>query len=348
MRDEDKRLLEVKNLKVYFGASGGRQLRAVDDLSFSVRRGEMLGIVGESGCGKSVACMSILRLVPSPPAVYAGGEILFDGHTDTLKLNKHQLQALRGARISMIFQEPMAALNPVYTIGQQMIEAIRLHLPLKKAEAEALSLKLLQQARVPDARRVFDSYSFTLSGGLRQRVMIAMALACQPDLLIADEPTTALDVTIQAGIMALIRKLREETGMAVLLISHDLSLVSESADHILVMYAGRACEYAPAMELITNPAHPYTLGLISSRPGGMPCVETTCDGAPCDSAPSGSRLRVIPGSVPSLMDKPSGCPFHPRCAYAMKRCSEEAPPETDLGGGHTVFCWLRVKTGGAG
>lgn len=334
MCSENQLLLEVKNLKVYFEASGGKQLRAVDDLSFGVRRGEMLGIVGESGCGKSVACMSILRLVPSPPGVYAGGEIMFDGHVDTLKLNKNQLRELRGARISMIFQEPMSALNPVYTIGQQMCEAVRLHLPLSKQEATELSLALLQQVRIPDARRVFDSYSFTLSGGLRQRVMIAMALACKPDLLIADEPTTALDVTIQASIMALIRQLREETGMAVILVSHDLSLISESADHILVMYAGRVCEYAPAEELVTNPMHPYTLGLIRSRPSGLQSTD--------------GRLQVIPGSVPSLADKPAGCPFHPRCTFVMPRCSEEAPPETMLSGGHSVYCWLCADSEGRG
>jgi len=332
MHGEDRHLLEVKNLKVYFEAPGGKRLHAVDDLSFAVRRGEMLGIVGESGSGKSVACMSILRLVPSPPGRYAGGQILFDGHVNTLKLNKKQLRELRGARISMIFQEPMAALNPVYTIGHQICEAIRLHLPLSRAKAEELALDLLNQVRVPDARRVFDSYPFTLSGGLRQRVMIAMALACQPDLLIADEPTTALDVTIQAGIMALIRRLRKETGMAVILISHDLSLVSESADYILVMYAGRMCEYAPAEELIRNPMHPYTLGLINSRPGGVPL---------------GGRLQVIPGSVPSLADKPPGCPFHPRCKSAMSRCSMEAPPEISLGGEHKVCCWLYADAGGA-
>lgn len=332
MRSDDKHLLEVKNLKVYFKAPDGKHLRAVDDLSFSVRRGEMLGIVGESGSGKSVSCMSILRLVQSPPGIYAGGEIIFDGHVDTLKLNKKQLRELRGSRMSMIFQEPMTALNPVFTVGQQMCEAIRLHLPYSKKEAEKLSLELLSEVSVPDARRVYDSYSFTLSGGLRQRVMIAMALACKPDLLIADEPTTALDVTIQAGIMALIRRLRKETGMAVILISHDLSLVSESADDILVMYAGRVCEYAPAEELINNPVHPYTLGLISSRPSGVP---------------AGGRLQVIPGSVPSLADKPSGCPFHPRCPHAMPRCSEEAPPETHLGAGHSVYCWLCEGTGGS-
>lgn len=331
MRNDDRHLLEVKNLKVYFEAPDGQQLRAVDDLSFSVRRGEMLGIVGESGSGKSVSCMSILRLVPSPPGIYAGGQILFDGQVDTLKLNKKQLRELRGARIAMIFQEPMTALNPVYTIGQQMREAIRLHLPLNRAEAEQLALNLLNQVCVPDARRVYDSYSFSLSGGLRQRVMIAMALACKPDLLIADEPTTALDVTIQAGIMALIQRLRKETGMAVIMISHDLSLVSESVDDILVMYAGRVCEYAPAEELINNPVHPYTLGLISSRPGGMS---------------AGGRLQVIPGSVPSLADKPSGCPFHPRCASAMPRCSDETPPESQVGPGHSVFCWLCSAAGG--
>jgi peptide/nickel transport system ATP-binding protein/oligopeptide transport system ATP-binding protein len=333
MHAEDKPLLDVKNLKVYFPAPDGRQLRAVDDLSFGVKRGEMLGIVGESGSGKSVSCMAILRLVQSPPGIYAGGQILFDDHIDILKLSKKQLRELRGARISMIFQEPMTALNPVYTIGQQMLEAIRLHRTLGHSEAEKLALELLNQVRVPDARRVFDSYSFTLSGGMRQRVMIAMALACKPDLLIADEPTTALDVTIQAGIMALIQRLRRENAMAVILISHDLSLVSNSADHILVMYAGRVCEYAPAAELIHNPKHPYTLGLIRSRPGGLPTE---------------GRLQVIPGSVPSLAEKPSGCPFHPRCDRALPRCSREAPPETQLGGGHRVFCWLCTDAGGAG
>ena len=207
-----------------------------------------------------------------------------------------------------------------------------LHLPYSKEEAEKRALELLSQMHVPDAQRVYDSYSFTLSGGQRQRILIAMALACKPDLLIADEPTTALDVTIQAGIMALIRQLRRETGMSVLLISHDLNLVSESADNILVMYAGRACEYAPTEELIRNPVHPYTLGLINSRPNGLP---------------ESGRLQAIPGNVPSLADKPSGCPFHPRCGSAMPICSQQAPPKTDLGAGHTVFCWLCADAGGA-
>jgi peptide/nickel transport system ATP-binding protein/oligopeptide transport system ATP-binding protein len=374
---ESSHLLDVKNLKVYFEAPGGKLLHAVDDVSFHVSRGEMLGIVGESGCGKSVTCMSILRLVETPPGRYMGGEIIFDGNVDTLKLGKKALRELRGARIAMIFQEPMAALNPVYTVGQQLCEAIRLHLPLDKAEAAELALDLLRQARVPDAKRVFESYAFTLSGGLRQRAMIAMALACKPDLLIADEPTTALDVTIQSHIMALIRRLREETGMAVILISHDLSLVSESADNILVMYAGRVCEYASTAEIVENPLHPYTRGLISSRPSGiaenndkrlsrqatttsMP-PQTSCKTSVPASGNSheqanlqngetagnsrGGRLRVIPGNVPSLEERPEGCQFHPRCDVALPRCAVEAPPETTVSNGHSVCCWQCVCGG---
>jgi len=318
-----ERLLDVRDLRVYFESRGELPLRAVDGVSFGVERGRTLGIVGESGCGKSVACLSILRLVQSPPGIYAGGEILFDGQ-DTLKMNKHQLRALRGARISMIFQEPMAALNPVFTVGQQLCEAIRLHQPLSKPETEALAMDLLRQVRVPDARRVFSSYAYTLSGGLRQRILIAMALSCKPDLLIADEPTTALDVTIQSKIMALLRKLREETGMAVILVSHDLSLVSESADDIMVMYSGRVCEYARVNEIVENPLHPYTIGLIHSRPSG-----TQREG----------RLHAIPGAVPSLKDRPEGCPFHIRCDRAQARCSAELPPEVEMQGGHTVSCW---------
>ena len=325
-------LLDVRDLRVYFAQPGAASrgalpLRAVDGVSFHVDKGATLGIVGESGCGKSVTCLSILKLVQSPPGVYAGGEVLFDGQ-DTLKMNKQQLRALRGSRVSMVFQEPMAALNPVFTVGQQLCEAISLHKRISKPETEALALDMLRHVRIPDARRVFDSYAYALSGGLRQRVLIAMALSCDPDLLIADEPTTALDVTIQSKIMALLRKLREETGMAVILVSHDLSLVSESADDILVMYSGRVCERAQVDEIVRNPLHPYTLGLIASRPSG-----TEREG----------RLRAIPGAVPSLGERPQGCPYHPRCDRAMERCSFETPPEALLPGDHMVSCWRFVE-----
>ncbi len=317
------KLLEVKNLKTYFHTPNG-VLRAVDDVSFFVRRGETLGIVGESGCGKSVSCLSVLRLVQTPPGRYEGGEIIFDGRHDILKMDKKKLQELRGGRIAMIFQEPMAALNPVFTIGQQMVEALRLHLPYSHDLAEKRSLELLQQVRIPNAEKILRSYPFTLSGGMRQRVMIAMALACKPDLLIADEPTTALDVTIQAQILVLMKQLKEETGSAIIFITHDLGVIAETADRVLVMYAGKACESAETGELIRNPLHPYTQGLIACRPSG----ETTHN-----------RLKVIPGNVPSLLDKPSGCPFHPRCDHATKRCTEAFPPTTEPLPGHTVACW---------
>lgn len=330
MSEANPRLLDVRHLKIYFRGAGGALLKAVDDVSFSVERGKTLGIVGESGCGKSVACMSILKLVPSPPCVYAGGEALFDGQFDTLALDKARMQALRGARISMIFQEPMAALNPVYTVKEQMQEAIRLHLPYGRAEATALALDLLSQVRVPDPERVLGSYPFMLSGGMRQRVMIAMALSSRPDLLIADEPTTALDVTIQSQIVKLIKKLRDETGMGVIFITHDLSLISEIADDILVMYAGKVCEFAPTHEIVHNPLHPYTQGLIESRPSGRI---------------TGGRLPVIPGGVPSLASKPAGCPFHTRCPYAMPRCRELFPPEVHFPGGHVTACWRYAEEG---
>jgi len=322
-------LLDVRDLRVYFESRGALPLRAVDGVSFRVEKGKTLGIVGESGCGKSVACLSILRLVQSPPGIYAGGEIIFDG-IDTLKLDKARLRAIRGSRISMIFQEPMTALNPVFTVGQQLNETIRLHQAVSKAEATALSIDMLRQVRIPDVERVFNSFSFALSGGLRQRVMIAMALSCNPDLLIADEPTTALDVTIQSKIMTLLRKLKDDTGMAVILVSHDLSLVSESADDILIMYSGRVCEYAPVGMIVKKPLHPYTLGLINSRPSGRD---------------SDGRLQAIPGVVPSLKDRPVGCPFHPRCDRMQERCRTEVPPDILLPGGHMVSCWLYEEAG---
>jgi peptide/nickel transport system ATP-binding protein/oligopeptide transport system ATP-binding protein len=316
------RLLDVQDLSVHFGTPE-HPLKAVDGISFTLDRGETLGVVGESGCGKSVACMSITRLNPSPPARYPSGSILFDGF-DTLKMNRKQLQALRGARVGVIFQEPMVALNPVFTIGHQIVETLMLHLPVSRTEAKELALDALRRVRAPEPSRVFDSYSFTLSGGLRQRCMIAMALCVGPDLLIADEPTTALDVTIQAGVMSLIRTLKEESGMAVILVSHDLSLVSESASRILVMYAGKICETAQTSDIVSSPLHPYTRGLIASRPSGKYAL---------------SRLTAIPGMAPSLEEKPAGCPFHPRCPEAGKRCAGETPELKEYEQGHFAACW---------
>ena len=299
-------------------------MRAVDDVSFNVRRGETLGIVGESGCGKSVTCLSILRLVQTPPGKYEGGEINFDGR-DILKMYKDQLLELRGGRIAMIFQEPMVALNPVYTIGNQLREAMRLHMTVTKNEADAKAVELLQQVRIPNAEKIMKSYPFMLSGGMRQRVMIAMAMSCKPDVLIADEPTTALDVTIQAQILSLINQLKKETGSAIIFITHDLGVISETADRTMVMYAGKVCESASTDDIIFKPQHPYTQGLIASKPSGL----TT----------EGNRLKVIPGNVPSLLHKPPGCPFHPRCEHAYPVCSEEFPKTTEIDPGHTVACW---------
>ena len=319
----DAPLLQVKNLKAYFDTVDGL-LKAVDDVSFYIRRGEILGIAGESGCGKSVMCQSILRLIPSPPVRYDGGEIIFDGQ-DVLKMGVGKLRELRGGRIAMIFQEPMSSLNPVLTVRNQLVEAIRNHLPLDYKEASSLALDLLKRVRIPDPELVLDEYSFTLSGGMRQRVMIAMALSCEPDLLIADEPTTALDVTVQAQILGLIRNLKETNGAGVVFITHDLGILYEIAGRIMIMYAGKVCESAGTREIAVNAMHPYTQGLINSRPSGF--------------AADVKRLPVIEGNVPSLLDKPPGCPFHPRCKDALPVCSEAFPPTTEIGDEHTVACW---------
>jgi oligopeptide/dipeptide ABC transporter ATP-binding protein len=321
------KLLMVKNLKTYFHTPNGI-LRAVDDVSFHVERGETLGIVGESGSGKSVSCLSILRLVQTPPGRYEGGEIILDGRYDILKMDESKMRELRGRRIAMIFQEPMAALNPVYTVSQQIVEALRLHTSLTRAQAEERALDLLQQVRIPHAEKVMNSYPFTLSGGMRQRVMIAMAMSCQPDLLIADEPTTALDVTIQAQILGLMKLLKRETDSAIIFITHDLGVISETADRVMVMYAGKVCESARTRELLRHPLHPYTRGLIASKPSGKTL---------------NNRLRVIPGNVPSLLNKPPGCPFHPRCELADELCQKEFPPTLEKSPGHTVACWRQLE-----
>jgi peptide/nickel transport system ATP-binding protein/oligopeptide transport system ATP-binding protein len=315
-------LLSVRGLKTYFHTRDGI-LKAVDDISFDVKRGETFGIVGESGCGKSIACLSILQLVSSPPGKYEGGEILFNGQ-DTLRMNKKELHDLRGGAISIIFQEPMTALNPVYTVGNQLEEAIQLHQKVNTGGAVQIALDWLSKVRIPNPESILKSYPFTLSGGMRQRVMIAMALACHPQLLSADEPTTALDVTIQAQILNLINTMKQESDFSCIFITHDLAVISEMADRVMVMYSGKVCETAAASELIVNPLHPYTRGLIQSRPRGKN---------------PRNRLTAIPGNVPSLKDKPPGCPFHPRCPDTLDCCARDFPPSFEAGGGHTVFCW---------
>lgn len=317
-----EKLLSVKDLKTYF-EDEEKILKAVDGVSFDVNRGETLGIVGESGCGKSISCMSIVRLVQSPNVRYAGGEILFEGK-DTMKMSEKELKRLRGKDISVIFQEPMTALNPLYTVGNQMEEALRIHQKKKGREAQELCVQYLEKVKIPTPREMLFRYPFSLSGGMRQRVMIAMALITKPKLIIADEPTTALDVTIQAQILELMNELKAETGSSFLFITHDLGVISEMADRVVVMYGGKVCEEAPVDQLFENPLHPYTLGLIQSRPR----ADFT-----------GDRLPVIPGNVPSLNDKPNGCPFHPRCKDADERCRSEFPPDTWHKEGHRVACW---------
>jgi len=325
---EPKKLLEMKNLKVYFVADG-KELKAVDDVSYYVNEGETLGIVGESGCGKSVSSMAILRLLDSPPAKYAGGEILFEGR-DLLKISNDEMRKIRGNEISVIFQEPMTSLNPIKTVGDQIAEAMILHQGLSKAVARTEVVKLLELVRIPNAERIVDEFPFTLSGGMCQRCMIALALACKPKLLIADEPTTALDVTIQAQVLQLMNELKSTIGASIIFITHDLGVIAEMADRVMVMYAGKVAEVADVVEIFENPKHPYTIGLIRSKPD----METEAD-----------RLEVIPGNVPDLNSKPGGCPFHPRCENAGPRCSKEFPEETIISDSHKVACWLYMEGG---
>ncbi|MGI6199543.1 MAG: ABC transporter ATP-binding protein [Christensenellales bacterium] len=324
--NNDKKILEVKNLKTYFYTEGG-QVKAVDDVSFYVREGETLGIVGESGCGKSITCMSVIRLVETPPGKYEGGEILFEGK-DMLKISDAELRKIRGNDISVIFQEPMTSLNPVFRVGDQIAEAMMLHRHLSKKQAHEECVKLLQLVKIPNPERVVDEYPFALSGGMRQRVMIAMALACEPKLLIADEPTTALDVTIQAQVLDLMNELKSDINASIIFITHDLGVIAEMSDRVMVMYAGKVAEVASVTEIFKRPKHPYTVGLINSKP---------------DMTTTAKRLHVIPGSVPNLNDRPSGCPFHPRCEHAMECCAKEFPPTFTVGEGHEVACWLYEK-----
>lgn len=322
--EQDKILLQVKDLSVDFKMDKKTTLRAVRNISFEIRKGETLGIVGESGCGKSVTCMSILRLNPERRTLYPNGEILFDGK-DLLKMPLKQLSAVRGNDISMVFQEPMTAMNPLFTIGDQMMEALRVHHPrMEKADAYDQCLKAIESVKIPNPERIMNAYPFTLSGGMRQRVMIAMAMVTKPQLLICDEPTTALDVTIQAQVLDLMNQLKEEVGTSIIFITHDLGVISEMADRVLIMYGGRICEEASVDELFTHPLHPYTKGLIDSHPS----PDFT-----------GDRLKVIPGSVPTLKDMPAGCPFNNRCPYATDQCSNVFPEFETAQAGHTVACW---------
>jgi peptide/nickel transport system ATP-binding protein len=325
MAKQSDLVLEVKNLKTVFFTNSGL-FKAVDDVSFTVKRGETLAIVGESGCGKSVTALSLMRLVPDPPGRIVGGSVSLEG-TDLLALDEAQMRAVRGNRISMIFQEPMTSLNPVMRIGDQIVEAVRLHRAMSAREAQDVAVEMLRLVRIPEPARRAREYPHQLSGGMRQRAMIAMALACRPALLIADEPTTALDVTIQAQILALILDLQKELGTGLVLITHDLGVVAQTAQRVIVMYAGRKVEEASVEVLFASPKHPYTRGLMASIPA-----------VPAPGVAAQARLNEIPGTVPSLVRLPKGCAFAPRCKLAIKRC-EEYPPLMDWGGGHLAACW---------
>ncbi|MEJ2666670.1 MAG: ABC transporter ATP-binding protein [Deinococcales bacterium] len=319
-----ERLLEVKDLKTYFDTDEG-VVKAVDGVSFHIDRGETLGVVGESGSGKSVTSLSVMRLIPTPPGRIASGEMLFEGQ-DLVTKSEREMRRIRGNDISMIFQEPMTSLNPVYTVGDQIAEAIVLHQGKSNREAMRLAVEMLDLVGIPEPAKRVRNYPHQMSGGMRQRVMIAMALSCGPKLLIADEPTTALDVTIQAQILDLMRKLQSEIGMSILFITHDLGVISEMADRVVVMYAGRAVEEAHVNDIFARPQMPYTLGLMNS----IPRVDR--------AAEHQERLEAIPGNVPNPLYLPEGCAFHPRCRFAIDACKEAVPSLEDTGGGHMVRC----------
>lgn len=319
-------MLKVNHLQTAFKIDG-REVVSVEDVSFHLKPGETIGIVGESGCGKSVTSFSIMRLLGKKGYI-RGGEIIFEGK-NLLDLNDEEMRDIRGGKMSMIFQEPMTSLNPVFTIGYQMIEAIRLHLSMNKQDARNYAIDMLKKVGIPRPEVIIDEYPHTLSGGMRQRVMIAMSLSCKPKLLIADEPTTALDVTIQAQILDLIKKLRKEYGMSVMLITHDLGVIAEMADRVIVMYAGQVVEETDVFTLFDNPQHPYTKALISS----IPQID----------AEEGERLTAIPGMVPSLYQMVEGCRFHTRCSFATERCKKEAPSLLQTGKDHFARCWMSAE-----
>jgi oligopeptide/dipeptide ABC transporter ATP-binding protein len=316
------RILEIKNLQTFFYTEDG-VAKAVNGIDFEIDKGETLGIVGESGCGKSVTSMSILRLV-SPPGKIVGGEILFNGQ-NLQENTESQMRLIRGNEISMIFQEPMTSLNPVFTVGDQIAEILRVHRGMTKKEAKQKTIEMLELVGIPSPKERRLNYPHQMSGGMKQRVMIAMALACEPKLLIADEPTTALDVTIQAQILELMKNLKKRLNTAIMLITHDLGVVSEMADKVYVMYAGKGMEYAPAERLFNHPLHPYTLGLLNS----MPDLESDSE-----------TMNSISGTVPSMFDMPKGCSFQPRCDKALDICSECEPDMYRYGDNHFVRCHL--------
>ena len=321
-------LLEIENLQTHFFTAAG-VVRAVDGVSYDVHNGETLGVVGESGCGKSVTALSVLRLVADPPGRIVGGTIRFVG-TNLLDLTEREMEGIRGNDISMIFQEPMTSLNPLLTVGRQISEAIALHRGLSRRDAGDQAVEMLRRVHIPEPERRVHAYPHQLSGGMRQRVMIAMAVSCDPKVLIADEPTTALDVTIQAQILDLMRELQDRLGTAIILITHDMGVVAENADRVVVMYAGRKVEEARAKELFEYPGHPYTKGLLGSIPNLEVAAHTNARRA---------RLNEIKGMVPSLANLPKGCTFAPRCGFATAECHAAYPPLLQHRDGHWIACW---------
>ncbi len=321
-------LLEVKDLQTQFFTQDG-VVKAVNGISYELSEGETLGIVGESGSGKSVGVMSLMRLIPTPPGKIVGGEVLFEG-TDLLKVSDDEIRSVRGNKIAMIFQDPMTSLNPVIPIGKQISEALELHMGMDKKQAKTRTIELLEMVGIPSAADRIGNYPHQFSGGMRQRVMIAMGLSCNPQLLIADEPTTALDVTIQAQITDLVNRLRDEIGMAIIWITHDLGVVAGLADRVIVMYAGRIVEEGPVVDLYKNPRHPYTLGLLAS----IPRLD--------EDRPD--QLESIEGLPPDLIDYPPGCTFYARCPYRIDQCQEVPPELVSVGAGHRVACIVDVTT----
>lgn len=322
-------ILDVTDLKTVFGTRSG-EVHAVNSVSFDLRPGELLGVVGESGSGKSVTMMSLIGLLPSPPAEVRSGSVIFEGR-DVLKMSADELRSIRGSKIGFVFQDPMTSLNPVFTVGFQIMEPLRKHMGLTKTEARKRAVELLELVGIPDAADRLSNFPHQFSGGMRQRVMIAIALSCDPKVLIADEPTTALDVTIQAQILELVRELRQKLGMAIIWITHDLGVIAGIADRVMVMYGGQVVEQAPVKELFRNPQHPYTRALLETLPQ--------------ISGSRAKRLRTIEGQPPALNAHPTSCPFYKRCVHAMPVCNQKNPPIQRLNAEHDVACFWDAKSG---